>query len=119
MPVPRYGCVVLTQGRRPDDLRAAVESLLDQRGVEVDVVVVGNGWSPAGLPDGVRGVGLEEDAGIPAGRNAGGPHAGGELVFFLDDDAPLAQPDALARVAAMFASDAPLGMVQLRMDPRN
>src|SRR5215212_1893901 len=119
MPAPRYGCVVLTQGRRPDDLRAAVESLLGQQGVEVDVVVVGNGWSPSGLPDGVRGVGLDEDRGIPAGRNAGVPHVGGELVFFLDDDARLTEPDALARVAGKFAADERLGMVQLRVDPND
>src|SRR4051812_12178599 len=119
MPVRRYGCVVLTQGRRQDDLRAAVQSLLDQRGVEVEVVVVGNGWSPAGLPAGASGLGLDEDRGIPAGRNAGVPQVGGELVFFLDDDARLARDDALARVAEMFASDARLGMVQLRVDPRD
>ena len=55
---PSFGCVVLTQGRRPADLRMALDSLLRQEGVDVDVVVVGNGWEPEGLPDGVRGVGL-------------------------------------------------------------
>ena len=50
---PAYGCVVLTAGRRPDDLRRAVESLLRQRDVALDVVVVGNGCEPAGVPDGV------------------------------------------------------------------
>ena len=65
------GAVVLTQGRRPAELAAALESLALQRDVELDVVVVGNGWEPSGLPDGVRSVGLEVDRGIPAGRNAG------------------------------------------------
>jgi GT2 family glycosyltransferase len=116
--VTGYGCVVLTTGSRPADLRRGVESLLAQEGVDVDVVVVGNGWAPEGLPDGVRGVGLAVDAGIPAGRNAGVGEVGGELVFFLDDDASLASRDALARVAAKFAADPGLGMVQLRVDPR-
>jgi GT2 family glycosyltransferase len=111
----RFGCVVLTQGRRPAELRAAVDSLLAQEGVEVDVVVVGNGWEPAGLPEGVRSVALAEDRGIPAGRNAGVPAVSGELLFFLDDDARLAAPDALARVAALLVED--VGLVQLRVAP--
>jgi len=113
------GCVVLTTGRRPDDLRLALESLLGQEGVETDVVVVGNGWEPTGLPDGVRGVGLAEDRGIPAGRNAGVAHTRGELIFFLDDDAALERPDALARVAARFASEPVLGLAQLRVRARD
>jgi GT2 family glycosyltransferase len=114
---PSFGCVVLTAGRRPDDLRAAVESLLAQRDAEADVVVVGNGCEPAGLPDGVRVVALPADDGIPAGRNAGVPHVAGELLFFLDDDARLAGADALARVARAFAAEPELGMLQLRVEP--
>jgi GT2 family glycosyltransferase len=109
--------VVLTQGRRPEPLRAALESLGRQQGVETDVVVVGNGWSPEGLPDRVRGVALAEDRGIPAGRNAGVPHVDGDLLFFLDDDASLAADDALARVAARFGADPDLGLLQLRVLP--
>jgi GT2 family glycosyltransferase len=115
---PRYGCVVLTQGRRPELLREGLESLVMQTGVEVEACVVGNGWSPEGLPDGVHAVGFAEDVGIPAGRNAGVPRVSGELLFFLDDDAALAEPDALARVAGKFRADPRLGMLQLRVDPR-
>ena len=114
-----FGCVLLTMGRRPDDLRLALDSLLAQRGVETDVVVVGNTWEPEGLPDDVRGVGSAENLGIPAGRNLGVPHTTGELVFFLDDDASLASPDALARVAARFAAAPDLGLLQLRVAPRD
>jgi GT2 family glycosyltransferase len=74
--------------------------------------VVGNGWQPEGLS--VRTVALAEDRGIPAGRNAGVGHVNGELLFFLDDDARLASPDALARVATRF-EDPGLGMLQLRV----
>ena len=38
-----FGCVLLTMGRRPEDLRRALDSLLRQRDVELDIVVVGNG----------------------------------------------------------------------------
>jgi GT2 family glycosyltransferase len=112
---PVIGCVVLTQGRRAPALAAALASLAAQGGVDLDVVVVGNGWTPAGLPDGVRAVALSEDRGIAAGRNAGVPAVAGELLFFLDDDARLVGPDALAAVAARFA-DRRLGLLQLRVD---
>ena len=115
---PSFACVVLTRGNRPDDLNRSLESLLRQRRVDVDVVVVGNGWEPTGLPDGVRGVGLEVDRGIPAGRNAGVPHARGDLLFFLDDDASLRDDDALERVARELESGSGVGLVQLRVEPR-
>ena len=84
-----------------------------------DILVVGNGWAPDGLPDGVRTLPLAADEGIPAGRNAGVPHVAGDLLFFLDDDASLAAPDALARLAARFAAEPGLGAVQLRVEPRD
>ena len=67
----------------------------------------------------MRGVYSPENVGIPAGRNLGVPAVGGELLFFLDDDAALAAPDALARVARRFADDPRLGMLQLRVEPRD
>jgi GT2 family glycosyltransferase len=109
------GCVVLTQGRRPAELAAALDSLAAQRGVPLDIAVVGNGWAPAGLPDGVHAVPLAQDRGIPAGRNAGVGAVAGDLLFFLDDDARLEAPDALAGVAARFAADPALGLLQLRV----
>ena len=109
--------MVLTQGRRPAELRQALNSLLRQSDVKLEVVVVGNGWDPSGLPPGVERVALEADIGIPGGRNAGVPGTRGELLFFLDDDAELAEDDVLARVAEKFA-DPKLGLVQLRVEPR-
>src|SRR5205085_10838695 len=64
-----------------------------------------------------RGVGLEVDRGIPAGRNAGVPHVRGDLLFFLDDDASLAAPDTLARLASLFEAEPDIGLVPLRVDP--
>ena len=113
------GCVVLTTGSRPEVLALALESLLAQRGVESDIVVVFNGAQPSALPEGVRGIGLAEDVGIPAARNAGAEQTRGELVFFLDDDASLVGDDALARVAGRFAGDPSLGAVQLGVAPRD
>jgi GT2 family glycosyltransferase len=111
------GAIVLTQGRRAGELAAALASLASQRDAEIDVVVVGNGWEPSGLPAGVKAVALAEDRGIPAGRNAGVAAVDGELLFFLDDDARLAAPYALAGVAARFEADPGLGVLQLRVRP--
>ncbi|MCW2809856.1 MAG: hypothetical protein JWP61_314 [Friedmanniella sp.] len=115
---PAYGVVVLTMGNRPADLRRALDSLLAQRDVDLDVVVVGNGWVPVDLPAGVRGHGLPANLGIPAGRNAGVPLVTGDLLFFLDDDAQLPDPGILAAMAAQFAADPGLGLIQPRVvDP--
>jgi len=115
---PRFGVVVLTMGTRPEDLARGLASLLAQRDVQTDIVVVGNSWDPVDLPSGVRGLHLPENVGIPAGRNAGVPHVTGEYLFFLDDDAWLPDNRFLASVAERFAADPSLGLIQPRIvDP--
>ena len=116
---PTFGCVVLTRGNRHDELMRSVGSLLRQRDVELDVVVVGNGWEPVDLPEGVRGHGLAESVAIPGARNAGAEQAAGDIVFFLDDDASLRDDDALARLAALLAAEPDVGVVQCRVEPRD
>lgn len=115
-----FGVVVLTMGRRPAELARGLASLLAQRDVELDIVVVGNGWKPTELPPGVRGHELTENLGIPAGRNAGVDLVRGDLLFFLDDDAWLPDPEFLAKVAQRFHDDPRLGLLQPRVvDPGN
>jgi GT2 family glycosyltransferase len=116
------GVVVLTQGTRPDELRRGLDSILEQTGVALDVVVVGNGWdpasAPAALPSGVRSLALAENGGIPAGRNAGVPLVCGDYLFFLDDDAALASPTFLRDAVALIERDPSIGLLQPRVvDP--
>lgn len=111
---PSVGAVVLSMGNRPRELAAALASLLAQVDVDLDVVLVGNGWEPVGLPDGVRIVHLPENVGIPEGRNVGAREARGDVLFFYDDDAVLPTPDVLSRLAAEFAADPELGVAQPR-----
>ena len=112
------GVVVVTQGTRPVELAQALESVQAQRGVEVDCVVVGNGWDPTDVPEPIRTIALPEHGGIPAGRNVGIREVRGDLVFLLDDDAKLPAPDTLQRLARLFAEQASLGIVQIRIvDP--
>ncbi|WP_233245610.1 glycosyltransferase family 2 protein [Salinibacterium hongtaonis] len=109
---------MLTQGKRPDDLRAGLESVLAQEGISADVVVVGNGWNPTGLPDGVRALALPENLGIPAGRNRGVEQVTGEWLFFLDDDARVPSPTFVTDAIALMTQDPTIGLVQPRVvDP--
>ena len=95
-----------------------LDSLLAQTGVDLDVVVVGNGYEPAGLPERVQVVSLPENVGIPEGRNVGAAHVSGDLVFFFDDDAYLPTTDVLARLAEVLRRDRRVAAVQPRpQDP--
>lgn len=116
--VATVGAVVLTQGTRPNALQASLRSILDQRGVSIQVVCVGNGWQPTGLPEGVRSLSLPANIGIPAGRNAGVPLVTGDYLLFLDDDERLANPSFVADAIAMIEASGDIGMVQPRVvDP--
>ncbi|RIJ60733.1 glycosyltransferase family 2 protein [Clavibacter phaseoli] len=116
--VPRVGVVVLSQGRRPEGLAASLASVLRQEGVALDIVVVGNGWDPRGLPDGVRGLHLPENLGIPAGRNAGVPLVTGETLFFLDDDETVPSAAFLADSLVLMRGAGDIALVQPRIvDP--
>jgi len=116
--LPTVGVVVLTQGTRADDLARGIRSVLAQQGVVLDVVCVGNGWAPSGLPDVVRTLALPENLGIPAGRNRGVPLVTGEYLFFLDDDASIPDPRFLSRAIALLRADPSIGLLQPRVtDP--
>ncbi|SHI73481.1 Glycosyltransferase, GT2 family [Tessaracoccus bendigoensis DSM 12906] len=113
-----YGAVVLTMGKRPVELKRALDSLLAQRDVHLDVVVVCNGSKAVDVPEGVRVDLLGENLGIPAGRNAGAELVQGEFIFFLDDDSWLLSDTFLADCATLLRADPTLGMIQPRIiDP--
>jgi GT2 family glycosyltransferase len=110
--------VLLTMGDRPKGLAAAVASIRDQRGPDVEVVVVGNGADVVDPPDGVTVVRLTDNVGIPAGRNVGWRATSGDIVVFVDDDGRLAGDDVLETLRRDFAADPMLGIVSMRIaDP--
>lgn len=114
MSLPTVAAVVLSQGTRPVELAKALETLLAQTGVDLDVLVVGNAWRPEGLPAGVRTHHEPENLGIPEGRNVGARLTQGDYVLFYDDDAWLPEPDTLARMVAVMESDPHIAIVQPR-----
>jgi GT2 family glycosyltransferase len=105
--------VILSQGTRPDTLAAAIHSIQRQT-VATDIVVVGNGWVPEGLPAGVHSLALPENIGIPAGRNKGVPLVAGDHLFFLDDDEALPEATVLADALALMGPT--VGLLQPRID---
>ena len=110
---PRMGVVVLSMGNRAKELALALDTLLAQEGVDLDIVLVGNGWQPEGLPEGVRTLHLRENVGIPEGRNVGAREVRGDILFFYDDDAWLPSTDVLARLVTEF-DDPRVAVVQPR-----
>jgi GT2 family glycosyltransferase len=113
---PTVGVVSLTQGTRPVDLAAGLASLLAQRDVVIDLVVVGNGWQPTGLPVAARPVWLPENLGITAGRNAGAAAVKGEYIFFLDDDARLPSATFLSDAITLLRRQPDIGLLQPRVE---
>lgn len=107
------GCVVLSMGNRPAELMAALESVMAQREVSVECLVVGNGWTPVDLPDGVRSIALAQNLGVTEARNVGADAVTGDVLFFLDDDITLRGTDVLASAVAEFDADPALAVLQL------
>jgi GT2 family glycosyltransferase len=114
----KISCVLLTMGNRPAELRRAINSVFEQEGADVEVIVVGNGADLPDLPDGVTTVRLPENVGIPEGRNHGVKAGTGEIILFLDDDGWYRSRDLARHVAERFAADPRLGAVSFRIaDP--
>jgi GT2 family glycosyltransferase len=115
----KLSVVVLTMGNRPVELKKAVDSALSQKGVEVEIVLVGNGADiPGSWGDAVKVVRLPENVGIPAGRNRGVEASSGELILFLDDDGWYESTGLGAHLRDRFTADPKLGIVSFRVrDP--
>ncbi|WP_062076835.1 glycosyltransferase family 2 protein [Demequina globuliformis] len=117
---PDFGVVILTMGKRRKRLGRAIASVLRQRDVSTDVLVVGNGWDPSvhiQFPS-VRTLALRHNIGIPAGRNAGVDKVEGRLLFFLDDDAELASDTVLRDIRRRMNEFPDYGAVQGRVSDR-
>ncbi len=111
----KLSCVILTMGDRPAELARAVGSALAQEGVDLEVVVVGNGAGVPAPPAGVKVVGLPENLGVAGGRNAGLRESAGDVVLFLDDDGWYPDRAVGQHVASRFAEDPELAVISFRV----
>ncbi|TLS46082.1 glycosyltransferase family 2 protein [Streptomyces montanus] len=113
--------VVLTMNDRDREFRDAMDSVLAQQGVDLRLVIVGNGVRPDYVPDGVQSVTLPTNTGIPEGRNVGTEAlacGNAEFVLFFDNDAVLPDPHTLTRLIEEFDRHPDAAYVQPRIaDP--
>ncbi|RLU82596.1 glycosyl transferase [Streptomyces griseocarneus] len=115
--------VVLTMNDRDREFREAMSSVLAQQGVDLRVVIVGNGVEPDFVPDGVKSVSLPVNTGIPEGRNVGAEalaagSGSAEFVLFFDNDAVLPDPQTITRLVTEFDRHPDAAYVQPRIaDP--
>lgn len=110
-----FGCILLTMGKRPDELRSALDSLKAQEGVDLDIVIVGNGWDPREQLPKEKTLHLPENMGIPAGRNAGATQVSGRYLFFLDDDVLLDDRKTLSKMRELLERRPEIGLIQPRV----
>lgn len=112
---PQIDVIILSQGDRRAETMRALESVRAQTGVDVTLILVGNGWAPEGFAEDVRTIHLEDNVGPAEGRNIGVAHGTSEFVFFLDNDAWLPDTASFARAVARFRADRRLGLVHARV----
>lgn len=112
--------VVLTMGNRPAELDRSIRSALDQKNVDVEVILVANGipgeWSPPIDDSRVRLVRLPSNLGIPGGRNEGVAASTGDVILFLDDDGYYPSLELGRHLEDAFAADPSLGIVSFRVE---
>jgi len=103
--------VIIPTYKRPDDLRACIQSVLQQTVTPTELLVIDDGdlQSPPLQPEceaaGIRYIYYKKDApGRNASRNIGIDLSSGEIVFFLDDDVIL-YPDFVEEMLKPYADD--------------
>ncbi|MBF0624162.1 MAG: glycosyltransferase family 2 protein [Magnetococcales bacterium] len=105
--------IIIPTYHRPKDLTVCLDSILAQTRRPEEVLVIDDGALPA-VPRsaeleaaGIRVVyHRKQSPGLTASRNQGIRLAGGELIFFLDDDVELF-PDYVAEILAVYANPPP------------
>lgn len=102
--------VVITSKNRRDDLRAAIQSCVNQR-PQVEILLIDDGSSDGTsmmvakeFPS-VRLHRHEHSTGLVVGRNRAAKLASGDVVVSIDDDAVFTTPDVVARTIADFDDD--------------
>jgi glycosyltransferase involved in cell wall biosynthesis len=123
--VPIDFSVVIPTFRRPNELIEAINSVLRQQGVTIEVFVIDD--SPEGSAEEIiRNIGDSRviylknpnpTGGVPSlVRNIGWPLAKGTFVHFLDDD-DLVTEGHYAAVKAAFTANSTIGLVFGRIEP--
>ena len=116
--------VVILNWNRPQDTIAAVDSVLKQNYADFDVLV----WDNASSDDSLQVLKNKFDRdprahihasprneGVAGGRNRAFRLTTGEIIFSLDSDAIIEQPDALEKIAQHFRHDSKIGALSFEV----
>lgn len=122
---PYEADVIILSWNRPDDVRAAIASALEQTGVSRRILVVDQGSEPQhvqalerfvhGRPDIVLRK-LERNTGVAGGRNIATALGAGRYVVGLDSDAVFGDENALARAVAHMDAHPTLAAIGFRIE---
>lgn len=110
--------VLLTQGTRPNELRAAVDSLrtdVDGSGWVTDIIVVSNGGDPVTDVPGAHVIRSDTNLGVPGGRALGLASTDAPIVGFLDDDARMLTSGVTALLVERFDRERDLAAIGFRI----
>ncbi len=116
MTTPKLSIIILSYNRI-EEMRACLASIRRLRYPNLETVVVDNG-SVTEAPDmiarefpEVRLYRASRNHGICAGRNAAALMSTGDMLWFMDNDAEIIDPDAATRLVAIMQADPELGAV--------
>lgn len=116
--------VIILSWDRLDDTLAAIQSSLDQKGVELEVIVVDQGSKPESLKR------LKEfcakdprivlqcnriNNGVPGGRNQASFIGTGKYIVALDNDAEFADDQQLLKMTEIMEADPTMGALAFRI----
>jgi len=111
--------VIISSKDRPGPLRKALKSVISQVELPMEIIVVDDGSIPPlessvrDLSSRIRVIRHKENKGAACGRNTGIKASRGDILFFMDDDAVLVEPDALTTVRKSFEGNPDLGILNL------
>ena len=116
--------VILLSWNRTEMTIETIESLLEQKGVDLKIWIVDQGSTPDNLAmlkaatqayPNICIEALEENVGVPGGRNIGMALGSSEYTVSIDNDAIFESDDALARVVQIFDQEPDLGVIGFRI----
>lgn len=111
--------VIISSKDRPGPLRKALKSVISQVEPPMEIIVVDDGSIPPlessvrDLSSMIRVIRHKENKGAACGRNTGIKASRGDILFFMDDDAVLIEPDALTTIQKSFEENPDLGILNL------
>ncbi|MHC4622328.1 MAG: glycosyltransferase family 2 protein [Planctomycetota bacterium] len=114
--------LIITHNRR-DDLRRAVDAILEQNYRPIEIIIVDNNSTDgtehavkAGYNESfVKYVKLAENKGVAGARNVAIRKASGDIAITVDDDAVILGKDSIQKVVDKFKSDEKIGALAFKI----